>query len=668
VNRPVIAKRPLLVLAATSLLVALAVLVWWQHGKDRSETASAQMPRATVPPPIPEIVDSARPAPPVIFVGLDGGDWQLLDRYMADGLMPNLAALVEEGAGGELMTQHPPLSPLVWTTMMTGRHALDHGILDFTRYNPVTGATEPITSDERLEPAIWNMATWAGRRVVTLGLWATYPAEAVDGLLVSDRMFTFLFKEDEPPPGIVYPPEAEEAAREVLREAEEEIGLSELQAYLPWLSEEEYARYRDTADPYDHPVSGLRRILVETRVYHTLGVEAIRRDRPDLAIVYFQGTDSIGHVFAPYAPPYQPGVSREDFERYHQVPRKYFQYIDALLGEYRELATETGAVLMLASDHGFFWGEGRPTSLSSHDKGTAAKWHRKEGMYQLWGPGIEAAPGHGFSGGVAQVCATLLELMGLPPGTGLAEPPLPPVPEGPGPKMDYLSHYQRTQAVVGSAVADAAALEKLRALGYIEEDDPGTAPEAVRRSGSTRTHGSYNNEGVILKATDRDRAMAAFEKALKIDPDVASVNWNLSDLLYADESQWDRSDDLLVRAFANGLPRGTKFLVGRAIGYQRAGHAQRALRLMENASRARRDVPDVWLFLGRYQVEAGRCEEAAASFLEAVRLTPQDAAAYSSLGLARLCAGNPAGAREALRRSLEIDPGQPRVRALLESM
>jgi Flp pilus assembly protein TadD len=658
-------KSRVLVVAALGLIAALGVLGCGKNGGNVREEAAPVATDAPEPVVIPEIASAAHESPPVIFVGLDGADWQLLDRYMAAGRMPNLSRLVNEGAGGELMTQHPPLSPLVWTTMMTGRHALDHGILDFTRYNPVSGATEPITSDERTVPAIWNIATWAGRRVVTLGLWATYPAEAVNGLLVSDRMFTFLFKEDEPPPGIVYPPGEEAAARRVLRKVEDKIALAELQTFLPWLGPEEYERYRDMEDPYGHPISGLQRILVETEVYHTLAVQAIRERKPDLTIVYFEGTDSIGHVFAPYAPPYQPEVSREDYERYHQVPEKYFQHIDTLLGEYTELAQETGAVLMLASDHGFLWGEGRPTTLSSHDKATAAKWHRKEGMYVLWGPGIDPAPGHTFSGGVAQVCATFLALLGLPPGAEMAEPPLPPVPESPGPEVDYGAFYQRGQAVVGSALADAAALEKLQALGYIEEGDTGMAPESVRRSGSTRTHGSYNNEGVILKTIDRDRAMAAFEKALEINPDVASANWNLSDLLYADESQWDRSDDLLVRAFANGLPRGTKFLVGRAIGYQRSGHADRALRLMEAASRAREDVPDVWLFLGRYRVESGRCEEASMAFRRAIELEPQNPSAHSSLGLARLCAGDPAGARVALKRSLELDPRQPRVRALL---
>ena len=87
----------------------------------------------------------ARDANPVIFVGLDGGDWQLLDQYMARGSMPNLARLVREGASGEVTTEHPPLSPIIWTTMMTGVSPLEHGILDFVQFDPKTAAKEPIT-------------------------------------------------------------------------------------------------------------------------------------------------------------------------------------------------------------------------------------------------------------------------------------------------------------------------------------------------------------------------------------------------------------------------------------------------------------------------------------------------------------------------------------------
>jgi Flp pilus assembly protein TadD len=221
-------------------------------------------------------------------------------------------------------------------------------------------------------------------------------------------------------------------------------------------------------------------------------------------------------------------------------------------------------------------------------------------------------------------------------------------------------------AAAAPAGADAEAIEKLRALGYIGAGETASAPEAARRSGSTRTSGSYNNEALLLQADGkRERAVAAFEKALEIDPNLASAAWNLSDLLHGEKRDLDRSDELLVTAFAHGLPDGTKLLVGRAIGYQRGGDGERSLRLMQQASVAQADEPEVWLFLGRYQVGAGRCSEAVPSFQKAASLAPQNPAAFASLGLAQMCAGDPAGAAAALRKSLALDPDQPRVRAFL---
>ncbi len=663
---PALSRRALLLALAAAVLAAAAALALWR-------ARSPARPAAPGAGTVAEIASASRGGRPVVFVGLDGADWELLDRLVAQGSMPELARLLREGASGVLETQHPPLSPLVWTTMMTGLSPLDHTILDFTRFNPATGTKEPITSDERREPAVWNMASWAGRRVLTVGLWATYPAEPVNGTLVSDRLFSFLYQEDQPPPGVVFPAAAEKAAREILKRAEDGVGLAELRAYLPWLTEAEFAERRGSTEPYAHPVSALRRILVETRVYDEIATEALRRERPDVAIVYLQGTDSIGHVFAPFMPPRQPEVSAEDFERYKDVPLLFFREVDRLLGKYRGLAEERGAVLMLASDHGFTWGEGRPTRLSSFAHATAAKWHRKEGIYLLWGPGIEAsgATSHPHRGGVAQVCSTLLTLAGLPPGRRLSWPPLPPVPEPTIARVDYHAHYKRPApaaagAASGGAAADAEAIEKLRALGYIGASETASAPEEARRSGSTRTAGSYNNEALLLKADGKqERAIAAFEKALEIDPNLASAAWNLSDLLHAENRDLDRSDALLLTSFAHGLPDGTRLLVARAIGYQRKGDGERSLRLMRGAAAARAEEPEVWLFLGRYQVEAGRCGEAVPSFRKATSLAPENPAAFASLGLAQMCAGDAAGAAAALRRSLALDPDQPRVRAFL---
>jgi len=617
---------------------------------------------------VDSIVKVARKARPVIFLGLDGADWQLLDQYMARGAMPNLKRLAAEGASGTLETLHPPLSPIIWTTMMTGVGPLNHRVLDFVRLNPVSGQKEPITSDERKAPAVWNMATWAGRTVGVFGLWATYPAEAVNGLMVSDRLFTFLFKETQSPAGIVFPRERDGWARSVVDRVNTAVGYEELKRYLPWLIARDYEAAAAVEDPYGHPVSALRRILIETRIYDELAREWIVETHPDLAVVYIQGTDSIGHTFAPYSPPRQSSIDAGEYAKYHAVPERYFGEIDTLIGRYRQIAEQQGAALMLASDHGFAWGDDRPPQLSSNAQATAAKWHHKQGIYLLWGPGI-APRGRdaAATGGVGQVCATLLELLGLPPRSGDTAGPLPGTPATTIQPVDYQAYFHpAAPAASAPKVVDEDALKKLRSLGYVGGSESDSASRAVE---PTRSAGSYNNEGLTLKAAGRmQEAIKAFENALIVDPNLASALWNLSDLLFANPQAFDRSDKLLVQAYSAGLPEGTKFVVGRAIGYQRAGQVDRSVRLLRAATKARPDERDPWMFLGRYLVESGDCPGAVASLQQATRLSPTDPKAFASLGLARICAGDRVAARQDLQRSLALDPNQPPVREYLKKL
>lgn len=648
-----------------ALLIAAGVVIfvlWRSPGRAPVNAGASDVPQAPVT--IPEIAARASSSRRVIFLGLDGADWGLLDQYRERGLMPVLDRLVREGRSGTIKTLQPPLSPLIWNTMMTGVSPLEHRILDFLRVNPRTGRREPITSDERNVPAVWNMATYAGRRVGALGFLATYPAEPVNGLLVSDRLFTFLYGETSPPPQAVYPADEERWARQALAQVEREITAADLRRFVPWLDEKEYEQAVAVTDPYSHPVSALRRILIETRVFDRLARDWFKRRNPDLLLVYIQGTDSIGHVFAPYAPPRQPGIAVSEYEKYRQVPERYFVEIDRLLGEYRTLAEASGSVLMLASDHGFAWGEGRPTELSSAAKATAARWHTEDGMYLIWGPGVTAEPAHAGRGTVHQVCATLLALGGVPPAARIAAPPLPGAGEPAGPAVDYRRYFSPPAAVAVPETAarageDEETIAKLQALGYI-----GAAPARGRPVG-TRTAGSLNNEGILLKQEGKQQeAIDAFDMALVADPELASAAWNLSDLLYA-RGALDKSDDLLLRAFRNGLPEGTKFLIGRAIAYQRSGDTGRSLKLLSGATAARDTDPELWLFRGRYRVELGDCAGALEDFNRAIQLKATDASAWASRGMAQLCLGDREGGRRSLERSLTIDSHQPKVRAYL---
>ncbi len=601
---------------------------------------------------------------PVLFLGLDGADWQLLDSYLKDGVMPNLAALAKEGRTGVLTTIQPPLSPLVWTTMMTGASPLEHGILDFTRRNPETDAEEPITRAERRVPAVWNLADLEGRNSAVFGMWATWPAEPVRGLMVADRFFSFTSKDRKPPPGIVHPADREAWARQILDRVESETGYEDLREYLPWLDRAAYDEAVARPDPYAHPVSALRRILVETRAYDALARSWLETETPDLTLLYLQGTDTIGHVFAPYAPPRQAGISEEDFERYHRVPELYFAEVDRLLGGYRKWAGEHGAVLMIASDHGFLWGDGRPQGLESAKAATAGLWHRDEGIYLLEGPGIDPGegPGERGRGRVDQVCATLLALLGLPPGKDMAGPPLPGSPAAAGEPIDDRARWK--PAPLPSLPASEGGGEevaKLRALGYLGADSGG------RRSGrdsGTRTPASYNNEGLLLRQAGRtEEAARAFERALALAPGQASAAWNLSELLEAKDR--DRSDDLLIRAVEAGLPGGVERVLGRA----RQADPDRRRRLLDRALAVQPDTPKLWLARGQARFERKECRQALSDFETAARRAPNEPLAsrlaYNGAGLASLCLEDPAGAARAFRRSLEIDPAQPEIRAVL---
>jgi Flp pilus assembly protein TadD len=159
-----------------------------------------------------------------------------------------------------------------------------------------------------------------------------------------------------------------------------------------------------------------------------------------------------------------------------------------------------------------------------------------------------------------------------------------------------------------------------------------------------------------------------FEKALTVDARLASAQWNLSDVLYAMGQDLDRSDALLVQAFGGGMPDGAKTLIGRAIAYQRSGDATRSLRLMNAAVAANARDPELWLFRGRYRIEAGDCRGAVQDFDRSIALAADSAAAFSASGVARLCAGDKAGARRAFERALELDPAQPKIREYLSTL
>jgi len=87
----------------------------------------------------------------VIFLGLDGLDPALTEKFMLEGKLPNLARLRDQGSYRRLRTTFPALSPVAWSTFATGVNPAKHNIFDFL--NRDLRSYVPELSSSRVRPS-----------------------------------------------------------------------------------------------------------------------------------------------------------------------------------------------------------------------------------------------------------------------------------------------------------------------------------------------------------------------------------------------------------------------------------------------------------------------------------------------------------------------------------
>ncbi|MGC9319835.1 MAG: alkaline phosphatase family protein [Armatimonadota bacterium] len=139
--------------------------------------------------------------PSLILIGVDGGSFDLIEPWIAAGELPGIASLLRGGCIGRLRSTHPPLTPVAWSSMLTGCSPGRHGIYAFLeippeRYEPrfLSGGSLPLKT-------VFEAASDAGLRVGALNVPWTWPPLAVNGFCLSGI--------DAPDfgPGIAHPPE-----------------------------------------------------------------------------------------------------------------------------------------------------------------------------------------------------------------------------------------------------------------------------------------------------------------------------------------------------------------------------------------------------------------------------------------------------------------------------
>ncbi|HKI35556.1 MAG TPA: alkaline phosphatase family protein [Gemmataceae bacterium] len=449
----------------------------------------------------------------VLLIGWDAADWKVINPLMDQGKMPNVRALVEGGVMGQLATLHPPLSPMLWTSIATGKRPFQHGIHGFSEPTPDGLGIRPVTNLSRKCKAVWNILNQEGLRSVVVGWWPSHPAEPINGVMVSDhfhRAHGPLEKGWPLLPNSVHPPELHDTLAE-LRLHPDELRGEMIELFIP--------RAREIDQEKDPRLAGVVRTLCECVSMHSAATWLLQNQEWDFAGIYYDAIDHFCHLAMKYHPPRQDWIPEKDFELYKNVVSAGYQFHDMMLGTLLKLAGEDTTVLLM-SDHGFHPDHLRPRAIPQIPAGPAIE-HRDFGILAMRGPGLKKDELlHGPC--VLDITPTLLTLFGLPVGADMDGKVLVGAFEQP-PEVKTIPSWEDVHGADGRHPPDTrldpesskAALEQLVALGYIAKPNQDRAKAVTDTLSELR----YNLAEAYQDADRHAEALDLLCELHKGDPD-----------------------------------------------------------------------------------------------------------------------------------------------------
>ncbi len=452
--------------ASGAVVLAVAVVLVWNGWAERRErrypvdriARAAGVSRAEVP------ADDAAggAASEVVVLGLDGLSWDVMVPMMEVGSLPTLSALIRRGAFGYLDNADDSLSPIVWTTIFTGRTPANHGIEGYLELDlPVSGRSaldlllvrptidsvyglphllkrlpsaglwhfSHVGSNDRTAPTLWEIASLFGRTVVVVDPLVNLPVRPVNGAAIDFR------RTRDPSIATSYPTD--------LRQR--------------WNLEPIPLATGGTDASYDRLVE---RVLAGVDITFELAEDY----DPDLLVYYTNLLDTVAHmnwdfyardrVFIADLPVDLTDAEWENLVRSNLDDRLFRAYVqtDAIVGRFLE--TFPGATLVIVSDHGW--------TFSGYEH-----FGSPDGVIIVSGPCVRN--GVGLSGtSILDVAPTVLAALGIPLSRELEGSPIVEIVlERNG--STFVERYPAPPGDDGAEVQlSDEELERLRALGYLE--------------------------------------------------------------------------------------------------------------------------------------------------------------------------------------------------------
>jgi predicted AlkP superfamily phosphohydrolase/phosphomutase len=369
---------------------------------------------AMMPSPQPGV-----PAQPrVRMILLDGASLDYVLPRVAEGRLPAFARLLEKGAVMDLATVRPTQPDPVWAAVATGMYPAKNGVRSAASYFARSDdrmvdllpdhcfshalvhlgfiRDEANASNTWRARPIWSIASNAGVRVGIVRWPLTYPAEEVDGFIVSDRFHQLV--------GSIAEFDRAATPREV----------------LPWL-EASFTQVPIAADTELAPISAVasgtpeESALRRDRGYSTVMRNLAAEMSPRLTALRYEGLDTVGHYYLRYT---QPRIFRdlpeEERRRFSPAIDRYYTYIDGEIGTSLD-AMSPGDLLVVVS--GFGMQPLNPVKqaigrILRNPEFTGTHERAPDGFLIAYGTAVE--PGRRQRGSIVDITPTVLYFLGLP--------------------------------------------------------------------------------------------------------------------------------------------------------------------------------------------------------------------------------------------------------------
>src|SRR6185369_9588187 len=98
----------------------------------------------------------AAPAGRVVVLGFDGADARLVEKWMDEGKLPNLARLRADGTYSPLLPTNPAQTPVSWSSFATGNNPGRTQIFDFLKRLPKSYIPTIAMADESKRPFLFG--------------------------------------------------------------------------------------------------------------------------------------------------------------------------------------------------------------------------------------------------------------------------------------------------------------------------------------------------------------------------------------------------------------------------------------------------------------------------------------------------------------------------------